>query len=274
MNRLLRFSVGGFARTLNRPQHLAGIEGLPGNRPVSPRPMPASLRALIKRTFDIVVSLAMLTAMLLPLLVIAVAIKLDSPGPVFYRVRRVGYRGAPLMMVKFRKMRHGSMGPPLTALDDSRLTRIGKLLVLTRLDEVPQLWDVVRGRMSIVGPRPEDPGFVALNAEAYSHILSVRPGVTGLSQLAFAQEQRILNEQDRINDYVHRILPQKIGLDTLYADEHRLRMDVAVLWWTLAAIVLRRPVAVHRTTGDMNIRRRARVAPQLQEAEAAVFADA
>lgn len=221
---------------------------------------PPRLAAGVKRTFDIAVALALLVLVAVPLMLIAIAVKLDSPGPVLYRVRRVGYRGGPLLMLKFRKMHHHAGGIPLTADADSRLTRVGSLLARTRLDELPQLWDVLRGRMSIVGPRPEDPTFVVLHAEAYDRILAVRPGITGLSQLAFVRETKILDQTNLVGDYVGRILPQKVGLDILYADGYRLRTDFAVLVWTLAAIVLRKQVAVHRSTGAMNLRRRQRQA--------------
>jgi lipopolysaccharide/colanic/teichoic acid biosynthesis glycosyltransferase len=214
----------------------------------------------LKRTVDLVGALSLLAAILPLLVLIAVAIKLDSRGPVFYRVRRVGYRGRRLMMLKFRKMRHDAAGIPLTASADERLTRVGRVLARTRLDELPQLWDVLRGRMSLVGPRPEDPGFVALHADDYERILSVRPGMTGLSQLAYAEERNILNEADLVGDYVARVLPQKIGLDTLYAGSYRIRMDLEVIWWTVVTLMLRRPVAVHRSDGRMNLRRRKRPA--------------
>lgn len=212
--------------------------------------------ARAKRTVDVLAATTMLVATLPLFLLIAIAIKLDSRGPVFYRVRRVGYRGLPLRMLKFRKMRHDAAGMPLTANADERLTRVGRLLARSRLDELPQLWEVLRGRMSIVGPRPEDPAFVALHVDAYEEILSVRPGLTGLSQLAFAEEHKILNHDDLVEDYINRILPAKIGLDTMYANSYRVRTDVSVLVWTIIAMVLRRPVAVHRSTGRMNVRRR------------------
>lgn len=157
-------------------------------------------------------------------------------------------------------MRDHATGLPLTANADSRLTRVGKLLARTKLDELPQLWDVLRGRMSLVGPRPQDPSFVAMHADAYEHIPAVRPGMTGWSQLAFAEESKILNEDNLIADYIGRILPQKIGLDTLYARSYRLRTDLAVLGWTMVAVLLRRSVAVHRSTGRMNVRKRPRQA--------------
>ena len=213
-------------------------------------------RALTKRAFDIVVSLALLALLAVPLTLIALAVKLDSPGPVFFRVRRVGFRGRPLTMLKFRKMHDDAHGIALTAAADPRLTRVGTILARTRLDELPQLWDVLRGRMSIVGPRPEAPEFVALHADAYERILSVRPGITGLSQLAFAEEHFILDQSDLIGDYVGRILPQKVGLDTLYAADYSLPMDVRVLTWTAVAMLAGKRVSVHRRTGGLSLRRR------------------
>jgi lipopolysaccharide/colanic/teichoic acid biosynthesis glycosyltransferase len=256
----------------HRTQSVNEPRGRIANRlQTEPAPVRASWRPAVKRMLDVTTAAILLVLMLVPLVLIALAIKLDSRGPVFFRVTRVGHRGRTLRMLKFRKMHHDAIGIPLTAADDPRLTRFGRVLARTRLDELPQLWDVVRGRMSIVGPRPEDPIFVAIHAEAYEHILKVRPGMTGLSQLAFVEEHKILDEKDLVADYVRRILPQKIGLDTLYADTYRVRMDLAVLGWTVAATVLRRPVAVHRTTGKMNVRRRARLADfkeTLQLAEA------
>jgi lipopolysaccharide/colanic/teichoic acid biosynthesis glycosyltransferase len=231
------------------------------------------LRSATKRTFDASMALLMIVALLPLLALIALAIKLDSRGPVFYRVRRVGYRGVPLMMLKFRKMAHDATGIPLTAKNDARLTRVGKVLTRTRLDELPQLWDVLRGRMSLVGPRPEDQSFVSLHSDAYERILSVRPGMTGLSQLAYAEECEILKGDDLLGDYVARILPQKISLDTLYAKTYSFRADCAVIAWTVVAMLLRKPLAVHRATGRINVRRRLPQA-QSQASGAPVFARA
>lgn len=209
-----------------------------------------------KRTLDITLS-AMMLALIAPVLaLVAIAIKLDSPGPVFYRCRRVGYRGRELQMLKLRKMHHAASGPALTLSEDKRFTRIGKFLAASKLDEVPQLWNVLRGEMSLVGPRPEDPSFVELHPEAYAVITQVRPGVTGLSQLAFAEESRILDPHDRLGHYVRRLLPQKTGMDQLYATQRSLGMDLRILFWTAAAVIVRRDVAVHRRSGRMNIRRR------------------
>lgn len=217
--------------------------------------------ATVKRALDVLIAVTALTILAIPLALIAIAIKLDSRGPVFYRVRRVGYRGRPLLMLKFRKMHHLATGVPLTANEDCRFTRVGAILARTRLDELPQLWDVLCGRMSLVGPRPEDPAFVALHRDAYDRIVAVRPGITGLSQLAFAAEHKILDQSDLVSDYIDRILPQKIRLDTLYSGAYRSRTDLSILRWTLAAIVLQKQVAVNRSTGALGLRRRPSSAP-------------
>jgi lipopolysaccharide/colanic/teichoic acid biosynthesis glycosyltransferase len=209
-----------------------------------------------KRTADIVLATGLLVILSVPLAVIALAIKLDSRGPVLFRVRRVGHRGRPLMMLKFRKMYDDAAGSPLTASRDPRLTRVGRVLTPARLDELPQLWDVVRGRMSIVGPRPEDPGFVALHRDDYEQILSVRPGITGLSQLAYKEEAWIVDGAGPVEDYISRILPQKLTMDKLYASAPSARLDAWILFWTFVTVVLRNPVSVNRVTAAMRIRRR------------------
>jgi lipopolysaccharide/colanic/teichoic acid biosynthesis glycosyltransferase len=212
----------------------------------------------VKRAVDILVATVLLMAVLPVAIAVAVAIKLDSPGPVFYRARRVGHRGRPMAMLKFRKMRHDASGPALTADDDGRFTRVGAWLAKSKLDELPQLWNVLRGDMSLIGPRPEDPHFVALHPREFLDVLRVRPGMTGLSQIAFAEESRILDDDDPTGHYLARILPQKLKLDRLYATDYRLRTDLSILTWTLVAVLMRRQVAVHRGTGKMNLRRRRR----------------
>src|SRR3712207_3739205 len=148
-------------------------------------------RAFLKRSLDFTVAALLLTAALPVIALVAIIIKLDSRGPVFYRASRIGHRGLPLRMLKFRKMHHHATGPALTMADDHRFTRVGEWLARTKLDELPQLWNVVKGDMSLIGPRPEDPSFVAMHLEEFAELLRVRPGVTGLSQLAFAEESRI-----------------------------------------------------------------------------------
>jgi lipopolysaccharide/colanic/teichoic acid biosynthesis glycosyltransferase len=193
-------------------------------------------------------------------LALGVAIKLDSPGPIFYRCRRIGVRGGEFAMLKFRKMWDGASGPALTVANDERFTRIGRFLARSKLDEIPQLWNVLKGEMSLVGPRPEDPQFVALHRDDYRPILGVRPGITGLSQLAFARESEILDTGDLEGHYLRRILPQKLHIDRLYVERRSLLRDLEILAWTAAAILFRREVAVHRATGRLNVRRRPKAA--------------
>jgi lipopolysaccharide/colanic/teichoic acid biosynthesis glycosyltransferase len=216
----------------------------------------ALLDAGLKRGLDVLVAgLALL--MLLPLIVFtALLVRLDSPGPAFFRCDRAGHRGRRLRMLKFRKMRDGASGRALTMDDDERFTRLGPWLAKFKLDEIPQLWHVLKGEMSLVGPRPEDVGFVEHHRRDYGHILNVKPGITGLSQIAFAEESRILDDDDPLGHYLDRLLPQKVGLDRLYALRRTVWFDLRILFWTCAAVFLRRPVAVHRGSGRMNLRRR------------------
>jgi lipopolysaccharide/colanic/teichoic acid biosynthesis glycosyltransferase len=211
---------------------------------------------VLKRGVDIGVSLGLILLVLPVVSVISLVIRIESPGPVFFRARRVGRDGHEFEMLKFRKMWHGATGLRLTTGGDSRFTRIGSLLAKLKLDELPQLWNVLLGDMSLIGPRPEDPHFVALHEREYRAILRVRPGVTGLSQLAFAEESDILDDSDPLTHYLERILPQKMKLDGMYATGHNIRSDLRILFWTLMAVVGRRQVAVHRATGQMNFRKR------------------
>jgi lipopolysaccharide/colanic/teichoic acid biosynthesis glycosyltransferase len=227
-------------------------------------PSPASRRSPrllargVERFIDILVSATLLVVLSPVFIAVSVAVLVDSRGPVFFRCRRVGHRGTQLVMLKFRKMHHDVSGPLLTAPDDERFTRVGRFLARSKLDELPQLWNVLRGDMSLVGPRPEDPAFVALHRIAYEPILKVKPGVTGFSQLAFFREGDVLDPHDRAEDYVTRILPEKLRLDALYAERHSPLTDLRILWWTAVSIALRREVAVNRSTGRLSVRRRHR----------------
>lgn len=215
----------------------------------------------LRRGFELAVA-ALALLLLLPVLALcSLAVALESRGPVFYRCRRVGRHGVEFDLLKFRKMRVGATGPPLTGARDERFTRVGRRLAAWKLDELPQLLNVLRGEMSIVGPRPEDPAFVALARDDFAPILSVRPGITGLSQLAYARESAILDrEQDRVEAYLRRVLPQKLALDRLYVLERTGAMDLRIVVWTFLAVALRRDVAVHRTTGKLRLRRRPELA--------------
>lgn len=210
----------------------------------------------VKRGIDVVTAIALLVLTLPLTAIVALAIVVESRGPVFYRAERVGRGGRTMRMLKFRKMHRDARGLNLTARADQRLTRVGAVLVRTRLDELPQLINVVRGEMSMVGPRPEDPAFVVARPGDYDEILRVRPGITGLAQLAFADERHILSPVDPVRDYLERIFPQKCSLDRLYVERGDLAMDLRILFWTVVVVLLRRPVAVDRKSGSIRRRHR------------------
>jgi lipopolysaccharide/colanic/teichoic acid biosynthesis glycosyltransferase len=224
--------------------------------PVVERTETSRFDAAAKRAFDIAASLVMLIALLPLLLLVGVLVRLDSPGPAFFKVRRIGRHGRELMMLKFRKMHDDAKGIALTMHGDDRLTRIGAFLAKSKLDELPQLWHVLKGDMSLVGPRPETVDFVAHHRDEYDEILTVRPGLVGFSQIAFLAEGRILNAHDPLEHYVSAILPQKVTLDLMYARRRTVLLDLKILAWSMIAVLLRRQVAVNRQTGRMNLRKR------------------
>ena len=184
---------------------------------------------MLRRAVDLGLVVLMLPVVLVLGTVVAIAVFLDSPGPIFYRSVRVGRGGRHFGMLKFRKMRKEAKGPMVTAFEDVRLTPIGRFLQATRLDELPQFWHVLRGQMSLVGPRPEVPEFVAMHADEYEEILSVVPGLTGLVQVQFIEESRLLAH---VADYA-QILPQKVELDLTYVRRRTFGMDMAILGRTL-----------------------------------------
>jgi lipopolysaccharide/colanic/teichoic acid biosynthesis glycosyltransferase len=210
---------------------------------------------MLKRAVDVVVAASALVVLAVPLVVIAVLVVLDSPGPVFYRAERVGYQGRRLRMLKFRKMRADAKGGALTTAEDERLTRLGRRLVRSHLDELPQLWHVLTGEMSLVGPRPESPTFVALYPDDYKVILQVRPGLTGYTQIAYAREGAILDPQDPRTHYLSSVMPQKVALDRLYASRPSFIRDVKIMVAT-AVTLGGQPIAVNRATGALTLRRR------------------
>jgi lipopolysaccharide/colanic/teichoic acid biosynthesis glycosyltransferase len=173
--------------------------------------------------------------LLAPLMaLIAAATFLDSPGPVLYRSQRVGLGGRPFQMLKFRSMRHGVAGPSISSAGDERFTPIGRWLRRHRLDELPQVINVLRGEMGLVGPRPELAEFVQAYPEQYTRILCVLPGITGPTQLAYADEEQLLAGTPDVDAfYRDRILPAKIQSDLRYVERHGVRSDIVVLWRTV-----------------------------------------
>jgi lipopolysaccharide/colanic/teichoic acid biosynthesis glycosyltransferase len=194
-----------------------------------------------KRILDLLVAVLALL-LLAPLLVaVALAVKLDSPGPVFYRQERVGRHGRPFRIHKFRTMRHdpGDAGPQITVGSDPRITRTGAFLRRTKLDELAQLIDVLQGSMSIVGPRPEVPRYVALYPpDLRDKILSVRPGITDPASLEFRNESELLaRAADPQREYVEVILPRKLASAARYVDEAAVLTDLRVIGRTLRVLM-------------------------------------
>ncbi|WP_374258183.1 sugar transferase [Aquabacterium sp.] len=196
-----------------------------------------------KRLFDWVMSSLGLLALGPILVLIALAVKLDSPGPVFFRQERVGRFGQPFRIHKFRTMRHEPAGKGLqiTVGADRRITRVGHFLRASKLDELPQLLDVWQGTMSLVGPRPEVPRYVAhYPAALRDKILSVRPGITDIASIEYRDESTVLGRAaDPEHAYIHEVLPHKLALAAAYVDRASVWLDIQLIARTLAAIVRR-----------------------------------
>lgn len=191
---------------------------------------------MLKRLLDIALSLLALVVLLPMFLMVALLIKLDSPGPVFFRGVRVGRFGKPFRIFKFRTMVANAekIGGPSTAADDARITRIGKWVRRFNLDELPQFINVLRGEMSIVGPRPEVPHYVRMFAEEEKAILSVRPGITDWATLWIRDEGKILaGSIDPEKAYMEKIWPEKHRLALEYVRSHSLCVDLQIMLKTL-----------------------------------------
>lgn len=195
--------------------------------------------SIAKRAFDVVVSAVGLVVLSPVFLGVAVAIKLTDGGPVFFRQERVGMGGQVFRIHKFRSMRVANEGALVTSANDSRITPVGAFLRKTKLDELPQLIDVLVGDMSVVGPRPEVPRYVELwGEETRREILSIRPGITDPAAIAFRNEQdELAAADDPERHYIEVILPKKVAMYRDYVQHRSLVGDLAVIVRTFAAIV-------------------------------------
>lgn len=192
-----------------------------------------------KRAFDIVVSLGALIVLFPFLLLIAIWIKLSSKGAIFYKQERVGKEFKPFMLYKFRSMvvNADKIGPGVTSSDDPRITKIGKILRRTKIDELPQLLNVLKGDMSLVGPRPELIKFVDSQKEAYKKVLSIKPGITDNASIAYRDEEEIMKQYDnKERAYIEEVLPQKIKLYNKYIDNISFINDCKLILQTLKVL--------------------------------------
>jgi lipopolysaccharide/colanic/teichoic acid biosynthesis glycosyltransferase len=192
-----------------------------------------------KRLLDLPLACVALVASSPVLLACSIAVWLDSNGPVIYSQWRVGQYGRRFKLLKFRTMVVGAdkQGLRLTASGDRRITLVGRFLRKTKLDELPQLINVFRGEMSLVGPRPEVPEYVALYSPAERAVLTVKPGITGPASLAFIDEERLLAERaDQEDFYVNSIMTQKLLVDLDYCSRVSLRDDLKLIARTVASV--------------------------------------
>jgi lipopolysaccharide/colanic/teichoic acid biosynthesis glycosyltransferase len=208
------------------------------------------LGALGTRAFEVVVSVAALIGLAPVMALIGLLTKASSRGPVLFRAERVGKDGRRFHLLKFRTMRPGSeAGPALTRAGDSRITRAGRFLRRYRLDELPQFWNVVRGEMSLVGPRPEDPRYVARYTPEQRQVLRVRPGMTGAAALEHLDEHSLLTGPDWEERYVRDILPEKLRIELDYLSRRSFTSDLRLLGRTVYRLLLRSPDSPLPRTG-------------------------
>lgn len=195
---------------------------------------------MLKRTFDLILALCALALLGPLLLLIAVLIKLDDGGPVFYRGVRIGRAGVPFRICKFRTMvvNADRLGGPSTPDDDPRITKPGRWLRRSKLDELPQLLNVVSGKMSFVGPRPEVPQEVSLYSDEERALLLVRPGITDWASIRFRDEGAILRGATDPHETYRRVIrPEKMRLALEYVRTASLATDVRILLATLRSVV-------------------------------------
>ncbi len=193
-----------------------------------------------KRLFDLFWALLGLLLLAPLLLAVAVAIRLDDGGPAFFRQRRVGRGGRPFRIWKFRTMVQNAeaLGGQITVGGDPRITRVGRWLRRTKLDELPQLFNVLAGEMSLVGPRPEVPRYVARYTPAQRRVLDLPPGITDPASIKYRDENAVLaRAADPDRAYVDEIMPEKLRLNLAYADRRSLAGDVVVILHTLARLL-------------------------------------
>jgi len=214
---------------------------------VSSSRQPSWWSRVLKRGFDICFSFGVLLALAPLFAYLALRIKRDTPGPVFYRGPRMGKGGREFKILKFRTMYErpdSYAGPRVTAQDDRRITDFGRWLRDSKMNELPQFWNVLIGEMSLVGPRPEDPEIAKTWApEIFREVLSVRPGITSPASVLYRNEESLLQSGQIMETYLESILPSKLRLDQLYVRHHSFLLDLDVLFWTALAVLPRLDVA-------------------------------
>jgi lipopolysaccharide/colanic/teichoic acid biosynthesis glycosyltransferase len=197
---------------------------------------------MVKRVLDVLFSSVALLVLSPVLCIVAVAIKATSPGPVLYCGLRTGLHGVPFRMYKFRTMVNDAdrIGGPSTALNDARLTALGKILRKYKVDELPQLFNVIKGDMSVVGPRPQVERYTSLYQGEETLILTVRPGLTDYASIHFFNMDEVLGDGDVDDKYLREIEPKKNALRIRYVKEQSLIMDMKIIAWTMRGLLGRK----------------------------------
>ena len=196
---------------------------------------------MVKRLFDILFSLIFLVLLSPLFLIIALGVKIRSKGEVIYRQKRLGRNGRLFTMYKFRSMVTGAdmEGSHLTGQNDRRITGFGKILRKTKLDELPQLFNVLKGDMSIVGPRPEVEDFKEQYTGDFSRILNIKPGITDYASIYYIEEEKILPDEERDKFYIEKILPNKLKIQLEYVEKQSLFYDIKVIFLTLISLLFK-----------------------------------
>ncbi|MDD3558419.1 MAG: sugar transferase [Melioribacteraceae bacterium] len=198
------------------------------------------LSSLNKRFLDIFLSVLFIVLLSPLFFIISFVIWIDSGSPIFYLQERIGKDWKTFNIIKFRTMKNGSdkNGPAVSSDSDERVTKFGAFLRMWKLDEIPQLFNVLKGDMSFVGPRPEVKKFAEFYRDEYNLLLQVKPGISDFASINFRHEGKILNNVQNIEDvYIKEILPQKIELSKEYVSNHSLIMDLKILFLTIITLL-------------------------------------
>ncbi len=193
-----------------------------------------------KRCFDIFFSLLGISVLLWLFLIIAIAIKCSSKGPVLFKQERVGRHGKTFKIWKFRSMvvNAEAKGMQITTEGDNRVTKVGKFIRKTKIDELPQLFNVLSGKMSFVGPRPEVPKYVAMYSDEQLRVLSVKPGITDLASIEFRNENDLLDgDDDPERKYIEEIMPAKLELNLKYIEKAGFFYDIGLILKTIGKVI-------------------------------------
>jgi lipopolysaccharide/colanic/teichoic acid biosynthesis glycosyltransferase len=190
-----------------------------------------------RRALDLTLSSLALVVLAVPMLIVAIAIRLDSRGSSFYRQRRIGQGGAPFSLIKFRTMVHGVRGSMLTGPGDARVTRLGRFLRAAAIDELPQLLNILAGHMTLVGPRPQTPGFASSYPPELQEIFAHRPGLVGPGVLRLNDDDVLPEGMESLEDwYLQNVVPARVQLDLEYLQNPTIRRTLALMAQTLVRV--------------------------------------